>query len=79
MTEPTERIRWEAKEGEKLKAAISAAFPGFQETRNALSSWMQCFQKSSNEILEDLVMLAQILAGKPVIKIDNTSLTHFKL
>lgn len=37
------------------------------------------FSESHNEILKNPVMLIQILAGKPIIKIDNTSLTHSKL
>lgn len=37
------------------------------------------FSESRNEILKNPVMLIQILARKPTIKIDNTSLMHSKL
>lgn len=37
------------------------------------------FSESPNEILKNPVMLIQILAGKPIIKIDNSSLMHSKL
>lgn len=37
------------------------------------------FGESGNEILRNPVMLIQILARKPIIKIDNTSLMHSKL
>lgn len=37
------------------------------------------FSESSNEILKNLVTLIQILARKPIIKIDNITLMHSKL
>lgn len=65
--------------GNKTTASRQQRHPHFRQEKNALFMQYCAFSESRNEILKNPVTLIQILARKPIIKIDNIALTHSKL
>lgn len=62
----------------KLPAGHQHRHSCFRREEYAFFMGYCVFSESSNEIFKNPVMVIQILARKPIIKIDNSSLMHSK-
>lgn len=79
IAESDERRRYENAAGDKNHSSRQHSYFHSRQEKYAFFMGYCVFSESSNEILKNPVTLIQILARKPIIKIDNTGLLPPKL